>query len=62
VQSEGIREQLADTTAELRELMLRQQQLEARNVLLEKVAELNTAQQSKDVQKLMQLLALSACC
>ncbi len=62
MQSEGIREQLADTTAELRELMLRQQQLEARNVLLEKVAELNTAQQSKDVQKLMQLLALSACC
>ena len=46
VQSESIHGQLSVTTAELRELKCRQQQLEARNVLLEKVAELNTVQQS----------------
>lgn len=45
-QSESILGQLSVTTAELRELKSRQQQLEARNVLLEKVAELNTVQQS----------------
>jgi len=48
VQSESIHGQLSVTTAELRELKRRQQQLEARNVLLEKVAELNTVQQSGD--------------
>jgi len=48
VQSESILGQLSDTTAELRELKFRQQQLEARNVLLEKVAELNIVQQSGD--------------
>lgn len=47
-QSEGIRKQLSDTSAELRKSKQRQQQLEARNVLLEKVAELNTVQQSRD--------------
>ncbi|KAA6423367.1 MAG: hypothetical protein FRX49_06819 [Trebouxia sp. A1-2] len=46
VQSESILGQLSVTTAELRELKSRQQHLEARNVLLEKVAELNTVQQS----------------
>ncbi|KAL0026306.1 hypothetical protein WJX77_010045 [Trebouxia sp. C0004] len=46
VQSESILGQLSVTTAELRELKSRQQQLEARNMLLEKVAELNTVQQS----------------
>ena len=42
--SQAVEAQLASTTAELRELKSRQQQLEVRNMLLEKVSQLNKNQ------------------
>ncbi len=46
--TETVEAQLAETTAQLHELKLRQRQLEARNNLLEKVAALNKQQSMED--------------
>ena len=47
-QAESIKAQLLETTAELRDVRARQQQLAARNVLLERLADLKTNKHSQD--------------
>ncbi len=52
--SQAVEAQLASTTAELRELKSRQHQLEVRNMLLEKVSQLNKStdpQSSSEVSR-----------
>ena len=62
--SQAVEAQLASTTAELRELKSRQHQLEVRNMLLEKVSQLNKStdpQSSCEVSKCLPHVLLSFC-
>ncbi len=62
--SQAVEAQLASTTAELRELKSRQHQLEVRNMLLEKVSQLNKStdpQSSSEVSRCLPHVLLSFC-
>ena len=62
--SQAVEAQLASTTAELRELKSRQHQLEVRNMLLEKVSQLNKStdpQSSSEVSRCLPRVLLSFC-
>ncbi len=62
--SQAVEAQLASTTAELRELKSRQHQLEVRNMLLEKVSQLNKStdpQSSSEVSICLPHVLLSFC-
>lgn len=62
--SQAVEAQLASTTAELRELKSRQHQLEVRNMLLEKVSQLNKSngpQSSSEVSRPLPHVLLSFC-
>ena len=56
--SQAVEAQLASTTAELRELKARQHQLEVRNMLLEKVSQLNKS----DAPQVSEVRSLCSAC